>query len=252
MKRLLARLVPGHAKRIHELVVTRRFQRRGDAVNARVSSQLSNRVVAGPFAGMRYPAGVGQAGKLVGAYERELHAAIAHWIASPPDTIIDVGCGEGYYAVGLARACPDTQIVAYDADERERERCRAMAALNDVSDRVRIEAECTLKDLQAFSEPRIGLLLDCEGCEAELLEPAAVSAMRSWSILVELHEFARPGIAETLRRRFASTHDVEIFRQQPRRPEQHPELTFLPQRDRRVALDEHRPETMRWAWITPR
>ena len=224
MRSALARITPAGAKRLHERVLTRRFQRRSDAVNARVASELSDLVVAGPFSGMRYPPGVGQAGKLVGAYESELHSAIASWIASPPETIVDVGCGEGYYAVGLARTCPGSRIVAFDADERERGRCAAMASLNDVADRVRIEGACGIAELQRFTEPGLALLLDCEGCEAELLDVEQVPAMRTWSMLVELHEFARPGIAETLERRFAPTHHVEIIRERPRRREDHPEL----------------------------
>src|SRR5262245_45426434 len=44
--------------------------------------------------------------KWLGSYEAELHPAIEEIISRPYETIIDVGCAEGYYAVGLAATIP--------------------------------------------------------------------------------------------------------------------------------------------------
>jgi hypothetical protein len=46
--------------------------------------------------------------KLLGCYEAELHGVIACALNTTYDTIIDIGCAEGYYAVGLALHFPDT------------------------------------------------------------------------------------------------------------------------------------------------
>src|SRR6478672_6897407 len=60
----------------------------------------------GPFKGMKYP-GVNSVGsalipKLLGSYERELHPLIDSICAGQYDQVVDIGCAEGYYAVGLA------------------------------------------------------------------------------------------------------------------------------------------------------
>ncbi|MCE9519631.1 MAG: hypothetical protein K8R87_08785, partial [Verrucomicrobia bacterium] len=64
------------------------------------------RVLAGPFAGLRYPkfeaVGSSLIGKLVGIYEIELGALMEKILVAPYETVVDLGCAEGYYAVGLA------------------------------------------------------------------------------------------------------------------------------------------------------
>jgi len=36
-----------------------------------------------------------------------------------PSTVVNVGAGEGYYAVGFARRLPNAQVLAFDANEDE-------------------------------------------------------------------------------------------------------------------------------------
>ena len=70
-----------------------------------VLEELKWKVAAGPFAGMRYitrSCGSKLAPKVIGCYERELHPAIENAIRGDYQRIIDIGCAEGYYAVGLA------------------------------------------------------------------------------------------------------------------------------------------------------
>ena len=76
-------------------------------------------VAAGPFAGMSYPVQAsegGRAPRLLGAYEASLHPVIETVIARAYRQVLDIGCAEGYYAVGLARRIPDTIVHARDSD----------------------------------------------------------------------------------------------------------------------------------------
>src|SRR3982751_3241860 len=63
-------------------------------------------VLHGPFAGLRYPADAVQSRHsvpmLLGSYERELHAIVDSVLLDSYNRVVDVGCAEGYYAVGLA------------------------------------------------------------------------------------------------------------------------------------------------------
>ena len=66
-------------------------------------------VQGGPFAGMTYVRGVSCANtisRLLGSYEAELHPVVEQVISRSYPTVIDVGCAEGYYAIGLARRSP--------------------------------------------------------------------------------------------------------------------------------------------------
>jgi Methyltransferase small domain len=190
--------------------------------------------------------------KLVGAYEAELHPVLDRWIPAGYPYVIDVGCAEGYYAVGFAHAMPETTVHAHDIDERARSLCRALAERNAVADRVRVGGECAPAKLAAFPPVGVALLADCEGYERVLLDPVAAPRLERWPILVELHEFLDPGITTTIQARFASTHSVEVIDERPRDAAAIPELEFMTERERAVVLSENRPAKMRWAALWPR
>jgi hypothetical protein len=214
------------------------------------------RVRRGPFAGLEYPGGweraIGDlAAKLTAAYEYELHRAAATWIEVGFDHVIDVGCAEGYYAVGFALKMPSTTVHAFDIDPAQRERCDVLASLNGVADRVQIAGELTPADLGRFPEHGVALLSDCEGAERMLLDPARAPRLRGWPLLVELHDFIDPTITETICARFSSTHEIELIESETRDEEPPPELSFASRRQRTVMLSE-RPPGMRWAHMRPR
>ena len=78
-------------------------------------------VLAGPFAGMRYETEAVHSmhvPRLLGTYERELHASLERAPGMPYLRVINIGCGEGYYAVGLAMRLPGAHVHAFDSEVR--------------------------------------------------------------------------------------------------------------------------------------
>ena len=68
---------------------------------------------SGPFAGMRYVDTATEGAlvpRLLGTYESELHPYLKRFAAEGCEDVIDVGCAEGYYAVGLARLMPGALV----------------------------------------------------------------------------------------------------------------------------------------------
>jgi hypothetical protein len=211
----------------------------------------------GPLQGMFYLPGLESTSgdlvaKLLGAYEAELHPALEQWVAAGPERILDVGSAEGYYAVGLAHAIPGATVYAYDIDRAARVRCAELAALNEATDRVVIEGECTPQTLGDHPETGVALLSDCEGYERILLDPVIAPRLAGWRILVELHEFLDAGITEELRGRFAATHDIEVIEGTVRDGGAYEELADLDERTRQALLSENRPGAMRWMSLVPR
>jgi hypothetical protein len=250
-------VTPAPVKRAHQRMLDARFHRLVDGASREVVARHGLEVARGPFAGMRYLEDVETwssdlVAKLTGEYERELHGAIAEWIDAAPDHVVDVGCAEGFYAVGLSLAIPNAVVHAYDLDPASREACARLAAHNGVGTRIRIGGACTPETLATMPDAGVVLLADCEGYERELLDPAAAPVLRGWPIVVELHEFLDPQIAETIRDRFTPTHDVELVSQQPRDPSAVPELAGIPPRSGAALLSELRPAAMRWAVLRPR
>ncbi|HEV2974907.1 MAG TPA: hypothetical protein VGX69_07890 [Solirubrobacteraceae bacterium] len=214
-------------------------------------------VRAGPFAGLRYPAELRSApgdlvAKLLGSYERELHGVLEEWVAAGHANVIDVGCAEGYYAVGFALKMAQTTVHAFDIDPLARERCGALARLNDVVGRVRLDGICEPASLEAFPERGVALLADCEGYERVLLDPRAAPKLRGWPILVELHEFLDERITQTIEERFRDTHTVALLGGEDRADDGLDELASTSARTRAALLGERRPGRMRWGHLRPR
>jgi hypothetical protein len=214
------------------------------------------RIAGGPFTGMWYlqrAAGSLLVPKLMGSYEAELHGIIEeHVIRQDYSVIVDVGCAEGYYAVGLALRLPQAAVLAYDTDQESRALCRQLATINGINDRIVIGGTCEPQDLLALAGRPALVISDCEGYEQQLFDADIVSALRSADLLIELHEFLVPGVTESLLRRFAATHDVMVIPVAARRPEQFPAIAALTPHWRRRAMEEGRPPSQHWLWARRR
>lgn len=216
----------------------------------------AGRVMAGPFAGMKYVArSIGSAyePKLLGTYELELHPLVTNLCARKFPLIINVGAGEGYYAVGMAMRCPSANVIAFEGDHAGQELIRQAAQLNGVGDRVTIKGMCAPDDLAEFLTVIVPslLVMDVEGGELSLLQPETIPALADCHILVELHDFIHPGLSAEIEARFRLTHRIEIIRQRGRR------MDDLPLRSRWLdrwmirLTDEQRPTLMDWFYMQP-
>ena len=209
-------------------------------------------VLSGPFANMVYvPQATGSAlmPKLVGSYEAELHGTLEKIAATDYLTIIDVGCAEGYYAIGLAMRLPNARIYAFDIDPEARELCTAMARLNGVEKRVTVSGKCGPDDLNRLLTEKSLIVCDCEGFESELLRPDLVPAMAQADILVELHDHVQPGLTPLLLSRFQETHAATMLTAVERDHTCYPQIRFTDTKSRQLAVSEFRPCGQRWAFF---
>ena len=145
-----------------------------------------NRVLAGPFTGMALPENSSWRDgdfmpKLIGSYESNLREVLAQAVERSPATVINVGCAEGYYAVGLARLLPRATVYAFDIASDACAICASAAGENGVAERVVVGGRCTTSVLAKLLElpGRILLVMDCEGAERELLDPPNCPDWRS-------------------------------------------------------------------------
>ena len=184
--------------------------------------------------------------KCLGTYERELHRTIEEVIGRNYDTVLNLGCAEGYYAVGLARRMR-AQIVAVDYNPYMLALCRALAAANAIdASRIRYRLEATHELLAEAVVGHTFVLTDVEGAELHLLDPVAAPSLLETDILVELHERAASSIEDILRRRFSESHEITAIDSEPRDETIiYPELRLMSARRRMLALVE-RPFPMRW------
>ena len=216
-----------------------------------LAEKVGDAVASGPFAGMRFLARVAEGAyipKLLGSYEAELHPRIERICAGDYKDIVNIGCAEGYYAVGLARRLPGARIHAHDTDDGAQDLCRDLAERNGVTDRVAVAGEFRASDFAAFAGRRALVLCDIEGAEVDLLDPKAAPALGQLDLLVEIHYVRGRWTSEALYPRFAETHRLAEIRQAPRCAADYPALEELSPADQFFALLE-RVELTRWAWF---
>jgi tRNA G46 methylase TrmB len=170
-------------------------------------------VIQGPFAGMDFLPQSAEGchiAKLIGCYELPLQPFIEEAIASAYSITLNIGCAEGYYAVGMARRMPSTQVLAFDLSPKAQEVCNALAKKNGVSDRVKVGALFKPEDFEIYVNQKVLVLCDIEGAEKELLNPDLAPALKSMDLIIESHECLRTGITQTLIDRFKETHHITL------------------------------------------
>ena len=239
------------ARRTHDLV---------DQAWPPILKSTQAEVVTGPFRVMRYiheSAGSALCPKILGTYEKELHAVVEAIIASQPACIIDIGAAEGYYAVGFAMRLPDCRVVAFESDPRGQDLLRQLASLNGIADRIEIKGHCSLESLDACLHTnfeRCVVICDAEGAEFELLDPIKIPKLAHVTQLVELHPWEHPHVSSVLQSRFQSSASCTVIRSLPRVPDDFPPSAgpSLSTAHRLASMNELRPSEMEWLWIEPK
>ncbi len=172
-------------------------------------------VCNGPFKGLHFTSGGSTASatyaKLLGSYESEIHPFIQKVIQRKYDGIINIGCDDGYYALGLARLMPGLKVKAYDSNPGAIEIARELVIINDMAGQVIFGGAFSASDIEKLKiDERIFFIVDCEGEERNIFTPHTVSRLRNADILVELHLHIHPDLEAYFRELFRETHHIEI------------------------------------------
>lgn len=212
----------------------------------------------GPFAGLQYPEKASYGStlfpKLLGSYEAEIHLALEQVCRNQYDRVIDIGCAEGYYAVGLALRIPSAHVYGFDINEKALAMCGDLAEFNDVSRRITLYKECTPEQLADLVQGKTFIIADCEGCETEIFSDDFVPKLSNCDLLIETHDCLDMSITNTLRKRFSSTHKIEVIKSvddiQKAHSYKYPEIERFDLDIKKVLLSE-RPTYQEWFFMTP-
>lgn len=177
---------------------------------------------------------------LLGCYEREIHAVLNRIIAQPPAQIIDIGTSLGYYIAGLATAMPSSRLIGFESIEAYRVQAAELIRYNNVEHQVTLLGHCGVTELNTVLEKGAFILCDCEGGEAELLDPEQVPSLKYATILCEVHDFFVPGAGGLLVERFRNTHNIKWIDEQAREPRDYRILHGFPEEVARYAIGETR------------
>ena len=181
--------------------------------------------------------------KLLGVYEEELHDSLECVIGSKPSRVINLGCAEGYYAIGMSIRIPEVEVIAVDISPLARKSTAANSSLNGTNN-------LKISENKPHPEPNDFWMVDIEGGEVNLL-----SEPKDWrrvNILVELHEWTNRNIQDIFTSSFESSHDIKVIISGSRNPNKFGFLSSFSDHERWMAMSESRPETMRWMWMKPK
>jgi len=230
------------------------MQTEKNGLNDWLFEQTKGIVQTGPFAGMKmiYEETNWRDGnlgtKMLGCYEQELHQAVEEEIARlakvREPTIVNIGCAEGYYAVGLARRLPQAIVAAIDIDPEALRITKATADLNGVNVQVITNGD---DGDAAMAMPDL-VVSDCEGAEVDYLNPDRFPSLLMTTMIVECHNNA----ASVLVPRFTGTHNIWGIEEGWRDPNKFECLRNLHSHKRWLAISEGRPSTMHWLVMRPK
>lgn len=198
----------------------RRLQKR---YVAKYISQNGLQVSNGPFAGLLYvsqAAGSSLLNKLIGCYEEPLHSYLEKIKLDSYDTIVDIGCAEGYYLIGLGISFPHAHLVGFDSNSQALKLASLLAEKNNIGGRLQLKRTCTFETLEKSIVGETLLICDAEGFETEILNPILSPKLAQIkTIIVETHDHKKPGASDTVKNRFQSTHIIETITLTPANPD---------------------------------
>lgn len=224
---------------------------RADNILGQMGLRHDKVVLNGPFQGLKY---IDQASgsmllpKLIGSYEEPIQKWIEEILhLKEYQQILDIGCAEGYYAVGFAQKLPNTKVTACDINPVALNLAKEMSKLNQLNN-IQFLQNIDATELAEYCKPKTLIFCDIEGYEAQLLNPASIPKLKFVDILLEAHDCFIPGLSEVLMDRFSKTHQIQLVMDYPTRINKyaHPALNV---EDYAFATDEKRPAKMRWIYF---
>jgi SAM-dependent methyltransferase len=142
-----------------------------------------------------------------GALNRPAFADMPVWLATMPDVVArldhplarvaDIGCGEGWSSIALARALPQARVHGYDLDEASVHAARRNAAASEVGDRVSVTMSDGLAGDSSYDLVFVFEALHDFARPVEVLRAARESLAEGGVVLVAdervADEFSGPG-----------------------------------------------------------
>lgn len=260
-KKLLRQLIlstpSAKKKKLAEEIKKEKSIKKTDALLDNIFKFQEQVVINGPFKGMKYiNASNGSAllPKLVGSYEEPIHK----WVYYIRDEakysfILDVGCAEGYYAIGLCKAKSSPRVFAYDINIQALSNAKELASKNGVLERISF-GECfdpKVLDSVRANHPgqKILIFMDVEGAEIDLLNTFDFPSILECDILVELHDCFKANLTDSIVKYFANTHEIELVFDYPWRNGNYSlNGAILTPEELEFMVDEKRPSAMRWMY----
>jgi hypothetical protein len=193
---------------------------------------------------------------ILGLYEKEVIQVLEE---NPRSTLINLGAGDGYYAIGGVVSGLFQKSIAFEMNSISRKVIREGLRLNNVSDKVQVFeiAEKNFWKLLQLPKEKSDdwlILSDIEGGEFELFDSSAFEFFRCSIVIIEIHDwvFEGPEKLKKLINFSEKTHEVEELTTSSRDLSTIPEVATFSDNERWLICSEGRPKLMKWLVFYPK
>lgn len=183
---------------------------------------------------------------ILGCYEQELHDILRKEIERlktlPSPKIVNIGCAQGYYAIGLSKLVPNAIVYGIDTSVSSLAIADQAALLNDA------KVKLSLGLNGEMSNPDF-VFSDCEGAEFEYLDLYTYPGLAGANILFEAHDGINDkpiDLTNIIVDRFKDTHVAGLILEGGRNPSEYDILRNINGNLRWLAVSEGRPYMMHW------
>ena len=199
--------------------------------------------------------------KLLGLYEEQIQNLIVD-IQKKKNlkTLINIGCGDGYHALGLVKNKFFDKSICYEISLEARNILETNIKKNNLYEKFIIRKEANIdeikKDLQKLKSEETLFLIDIEGTEFTLFKDEDLNFLKKSYLVIEDHNFFIKD-NELKEKFYLSLHkffNVVFIENGPRNPFiiQNDFLEQLNDDSRFLLLSEGRPQKMRWIFLSPK
>jgi hypothetical protein len=144
--------------------------------------------------------------KLLGVYEQPLQEFLKNFPINSYERLINIGCAEGFYAVGFATKYKNLEVIAFDIEENARKTTKHLADTNKTN--IIIHDLFDINTFSKYIDKKSIIFCDIESSEKVLLNPAINPDILHYDFIVESHEFMDNSITDILIKRFEKTHNI--------------------------------------------
>ena len=140
-------------------------------LKAAVNKIFADKIVCnGPLKGLKFDREATLSGStytmLLGSFQSEIHPFIYAARQKHYDDVYNVGCADGYYAVGFARSISGSTIYAFDSDKLAIIKSQKQASQNGCQNNITFFGTFYPENLKrVFTKNKSLLIVDCEGVE---------------------------------------------------------------------------------------
>ncbi len=176
-----------------------------------LKDEYGDRIPHGIFKGMRFDPNdkAFLTAMRFGTYEPQMMHLLRKCLSRPYNNVTNVGCAEGYYAVGCSMLFQKPEILALDYVSSLLDQTMRLAKLNGVENRITTGGKFDFESPASDQVRNSLMIIDIEGGESELLKNP--DAYQDTDMIIEIHEGFYPEICSSLEKTFGNSHEVEIL-----------------------------------------